>query len=126
MTIGQKIKHFRELRGMTQGDLAKAVGYKTRSSINKIENDESDLPQRKIALIANALEVAPAELLDDTGPALLGRESIDSLSLQEQQILKMFRSMTDEGKEYVFKTLLMASEAYGKKDHSIPDMENRA
>ena len=48
MTIGQRIKIRREELNMSQDDLAKKVGYKSRSSINKIELDLYSLKQSKI------------------------------------------------------------------------------
>ena len=43
MTIGERIQKRRTALGMTQEDLALALGYKSRSSINKIEKDERSL-----------------------------------------------------------------------------------
>ena len=37
MTIGQRVKIRREELGMSQEELAKKIGYKSKSSINKIE-----------------------------------------------------------------------------------------
>lgn len=48
---------------MSQDELARRLGYKSRSSINKIENDASGLPQTKIAAIANALKTTPAYIM---------------------------------------------------------------
>lgn len=39
MTIGQRIRTKREERGLTQDELAKMLGYKYRSSVNKIETE---------------------------------------------------------------------------------------
>ena len=58
MTIGQRIKIRREELNMSQDDLAKKVGYKSRSSINKIELDLYSLKQSKIKAIADALETS--------------------------------------------------------------------
>lgn len=63
MEIGEKIKMLRESRGMSQEELAKKAGYKSRSSINKIETDGRNLPQSKIAAIAKALDVTPTYLM---------------------------------------------------------------
>ena len=64
MTIGQKIRLYRESIGMSQDELAKLCGYRGRSSISRIEKDEADVPQKKIKLLANALLVTPGQLLD--------------------------------------------------------------
>lgn len=63
MEIGQRIKQRREELNMTQDELANKVGYKSRSSVNKIEIDGRGLPQKKIVAFANALETTPAYLM---------------------------------------------------------------
>lgn len=63
MKIGDRIKYRREQLGMSQDELARRLGYKSRSSINKIEKDASGLPQTKIAAIANVLETTPAYIM---------------------------------------------------------------
>ncbi len=55
--IGDKIKQRREQLGLSQDELAKELGYKSRSSINKIENNERSVPQNKIQLLASLLQV---------------------------------------------------------------------
>jgi len=49
--------------GLSQEELAKKVGYKSRSSINKVELGINDLPQSKIKEFAKALETTPAFLM---------------------------------------------------------------
>ena len=61
--IGDRIKERREFLKMSQDDLAKKLGYKSRSSINKIERDASGLPQSKIVAIAKALNTTPAYIM---------------------------------------------------------------
>ena len=63
MKIGDRIKNRREQLEMSQDELARRLGYKSRSSINKIENDASGLPQSKIAAIAAALQTTPAYIM---------------------------------------------------------------
>ena len=48
MTIGQRVKIRREELGMSQEELATKVGYKSKSSINKIELGFRVLTQSKI------------------------------------------------------------------------------
>ena len=48
---------------MTQQELAKKLGYKSTSTIAKIESGENDIPQAKIAAFAAALDTTPAELM---------------------------------------------------------------
>lgn len=60
--IGERIKQRRLELGLTQEELANKVGYKSRTSINKIELSRS-LPLKKIEIMANALETSPAYLM---------------------------------------------------------------
>lgn len=63
MDIGKRIKQRREELGLSQEDLARKVGYKSRSSVNKIETDGRGLPQSKIIAFAKALDTTPAYLM---------------------------------------------------------------
>lgn len=63
MTIGEKVKQAREAKGMTQEELAHALGYKSRSSVNKIETGDRDVPRNQIKKIAQILGVPPISLL---------------------------------------------------------------
>lgn len=62
-SIGENISKRRKALGLTQEELAERMGYKSKSSINKIEMGVNDLPQRKIAAFALALETSPAVLM---------------------------------------------------------------
>lgn len=61
--MGTIIKKRREQLGISQEQLANILGYKSRSSINKIELNHTDLPQSKIVALAKALRVTPAYLM---------------------------------------------------------------
>lgn len=62
-TIGERIKHRREQLGMTQDELAAAIGYKTRSAIARIESNGRELRQKKIKDIADALKTTPSYIM---------------------------------------------------------------
>lgn len=62
MTIGERVKAARERKGFTQDELAHKLGYKSRSSINKIEK-ERDIPRSMIVKLAEILDVTPAYLM---------------------------------------------------------------
>ncbi len=69
MDIGDKIKKLREEFNMSQEELAKKIGYTSRSSINKIEKDGRGIPSDKIVMLAKIFRVSPAYLMgweDDT------------------------------------------------------------
>lgn len=62
-TIGSRIRKRREELGLSQDELSKRLGYKSRSSINKIELDQRNLTQSKIKAIADALDTTPAYIM---------------------------------------------------------------
>lgn len=59
--LGKKIKTRREQLGLSQDDLAKMLGYKHKSSINKIELGAADVPRAKVPAFAKALGMTAAE-----------------------------------------------------------------
>lgn len=63
--MGAKIKKYRKQKGMTQGDLAAAAGFRDRSSIAQIENGINDISRDRFIKIAGALDVDVAVLLFD-------------------------------------------------------------
>lgn len=63
MSVGDNIKRRRfELR-MSQQELADAMGYKTRSTIAKIESGENDVSQKKLQRFADVLDTTVEALV---------------------------------------------------------------
>ena len=80
MTVGERIKQKRIDLGLSQDELAKKVGYKSRSSIQKIECAR-DLPLNKVGKMARALECSPSYLMgweDEAGERTLYGQLVDS------------------------------------------------
>ena len=61
----ERIKSRREELGLTTEELAQRMGYKTRSSITKIETGKADIPQSKVKAFARALQTTTAYLMGD-------------------------------------------------------------
>ena len=61
--IGKNIMKRRKEVGLTQEDLAYKLGYKSKSTINKIELGINDVSQSKVKKIAEALNTTPAYLM---------------------------------------------------------------
>ena len=53
--IGKRIRLRREELGITQEELAYRLGYKSKTTIAKIENGTNDIVQSKVLAFANAL-----------------------------------------------------------------------
>ncbi|MBO5589631.1 MAG: helix-turn-helix transcriptional regulator [Acidaminococcaceae bacterium] len=59
MKLYENIRARRIALKMTQQELAAKLGYKSTSTIAKIESGENDIPQSKIVAFARALETTP-------------------------------------------------------------------
>ena len=98
MDIGMRIKERREALGMSQSELARKVGYTSRTTINKIERDGRGISQDKIVAIAKALKVTPSYLMgweDEDVTLITGEQEIIlekffKLTPEHQQILSHF------------------------------------
>ena len=63
MDIGERIRIRREQLNMSQAELARKVGYSTRSTITRIEREGNGISQDKIVAIAKALKTTPSYLM---------------------------------------------------------------
>lgn len=84
MTIGDRIKQLREAKKMSQDELAQAVGYKSRSTVGKIELGKMDITQSSVVAIAKALGTTPGYLMgweDNLAPSA---ESLENLELAKK------------------------------------------
>lgn len=55
--IGRRIKYYREQKNLTQQELADIMGYKSKSTIGKIETGVNDINQSTAVKFAKALNV---------------------------------------------------------------------
>lgn len=97
MNIGTRIRLIREELEMSQDELAQLVGYKSRSSVNKIEMDGRGLPQERIVDFARALGVTPAYLMgwEDR------KETAPRIDLSLAKVLKASAGLNDTGRQMV-------------------------
>lgn len=63
MNIGDKIRKLREEKGLSQEELAQKMGYKSKTSIHKIEQGITDLPLSKVSEFANILNTTSSYLM---------------------------------------------------------------
>ena len=61
--FGLRVQKRRKEQNLTQEELAFKMGYKTKSSINKIEKGLADIPQGKIVQLAEILDTTPSFLM---------------------------------------------------------------
>lgn len=91
--INDRIKQRRLELNMSQDDLAKKTGYKTKSAISRIESGQRDLTQSQIEIFSKALDTTPS--------FLMGWENEESKhsSYSDERIIIPFSKLNDEGKE---------------------------
>ena len=61
--LGERIKALRLKFNLTQEELAKNLGYTSRSTINKIEKGLIDIPQSKVNQLSQIFNVSPLYLM---------------------------------------------------------------
>lgn len=61
--MGKRITKRRQEINMTMDELAHLMGYKHRSSIQKLESGENGLPQDRVEELAGYLQMDPTELV---------------------------------------------------------------
>lgn len=131
MELYNRIRQRREELNMTQDELAQAMGYKSRSSINKIELGKSDIPQSKIKSFAEALKTTPEYLmgLEEKTPNTLTEELLDTNTVDYEVLpldntskysarlssyIKKISKLTDDQKNII----------YGMIDNMVPPKNN--
>lgn len=93
--LSKRIKCRREELRMSQDELAKKLGYRSRSSINKIEKGENDVPQSKIMALAIALSTTPEHLMGWDSPKTVQPDFSDD----EKNLIEVYRSLNDSKRQ---------------------------
>ena len=90
--IGERIKQRRIELGLTQDELARLVGYKSRSAVNKIELNLRDLSSDKIVEFSRALKTTPLFLLGLEENEDVVSDSFEALFIERygRQIYELF------------------------------------
>lgn len=102
MSLYDRIRIRREALGMSQEELAFKLGYKSRSSINKIELGKADISQSKIKAFADALDTTVAYLMGWDEDAATHD---DILSKDESELLSRYRNLPENRKKAVLELL---------------------
>lgn len=96
---------------MSQDELARKLGYKSRSSINKIERDASGLPQNKIRSIAYALDTTPAYIMGWTDDDEKKPTADDGFSEKKKALIEFAQSVPEDKAELILKVIRSIVEA---------------
>ena len=98
MEIGERIKLRREELGMSQAELAKKVGYTSRSSIAKVETNANGMVQSKVIAFAKALQTTPAYLMGWEETTIKKNDTIADIILKlrsNEELLKIVKDICE-------------------------------
>ena len=104
-TIGSNISRIRKDLGLTQEELARLMGYKSKSTINKIELGINDIPQSKIVQFAEVLGTTPAELMGWSEDDKEDSPSEAELSEGEKMWMELYHRLSSETRELMIHTM---------------------
>lgn len=108
-TVGENILRMRKRLGLTQEELAKMMGYKSKSTINKIELGINDIPQSKIVQFADVLGTTPAHLMGWNDEEIeTNTPEEPKLSEGEKMLLDLFRQVPEDKQELVLQMISLA------------------
>lgn len=120
MCLYQRIKSRREELGLSQEELANKLGYKSRSTINKIESGVNDIPQSKIKAFADALNTTPGYLMGWSNEA----DNYKAISTDEKSLINTYNKLNDLGKreaiKRIFELTQISKYSTEEKDYLVP------
>lgn len=105
--FGERVRERRQQLGMSQEELAKRLGYTSRSTINKIENGTNDVVQTKVIDFANALDTSIAYLMAWDKSEVFRNELLPEANVTEKEVIKSLRKADRLTKQMVLQLLKM-------------------
>lgn len=121
--VGKRIKELRELKGLSQEELAKKVGYPSgRAMISQIESGRYKIPTHRLFAIADALDVSP-NVLHST------QDGLEDLNSENALILSKLNQLNEEGRKMVLEYVdfISSNPKYtAQKEISTPEKPKNA
>ncbi len=114
---GARIRDARKALGMTQGDLARAVGV-SRSAVAQWETDRAGQVRGNLSKIATVLRVSVAYLFDG------GQDQTAEIAAEgavEHALLRLFRACSDDDRAFLLRTAVRLAR---ESDKASPISDN--
>jgi transcriptional regulator with XRE-family HTH domain len=116
--VGDNIRMIREQQGYSMNALAKKAGI-AYATLNAIERSTKSPSIDTISLLSEALNIPISYLL--------GEKQESAFTAQEKKLVDDFRSLNQQGRDYVLQTMAMAVRIYlSRQSDSVSNVENRA
>lgn len=122
--INDRIKEMRVSRGLTLLEVSKRLGVE-EATMQRYESGQiKNIKHETVLALSDIFRCSPSYLMGwidtiEDAPAL---ESSSALTSDEAQFLSDYRNLSDQGREYMRQTMVMALHTY-KKDSFVPNME---
>lgn len=112
-TFGEIIRNRRKELDLTQAELAAKLGYRSSTTISRIEDGSRDVPQRQVLRIARALEMDPADLITlqreaasftiifDDGTEVLVEAGTKGTADSLQRIMSYYKALTEDQRKSI-------------------------
>lgn len=129
MTISKTIIELRSEQGLSQKQLADAIGV-SQSTIAKIEIDRNEATCSTLRKLASYFGVSSDYILgleDDFGVKINGLQQNRMLNSEERELIRLFRSLNAPMQNVALETLrlwagkLSGNDAPKMRDHDSPD-----
>lgn len=98
--IGLRIKTRRNDLGLTQEELAQRMGYKSKSTINKIEKCLNDVSQSNVVKFANVLQTTEAYLMGWTDDP--NRNLHEVISISKETMDNLLKTIPTSKHDYLY------------------------
>lgn len=103
MTIAERIRQRREELNLTQEELAKKVGYKSRASINKVELGKAGVSSEMLTKLAKALHTTETYLIgiEDGGADFTFAGYAYTFSKDDVEMIKKYGRASEADKKVI-------------------------
>ncbi len=101
--MGKKIRDIRVKKGISQLDLAKAIGLESHAAISDIENGKSNLKYNQLGKIADFFRISIEDMLNSkiiTSGTTQYRESKDMTPIEKAVSEKNMKGFLERVEEY--------------------------
>jgi len=106
MAIGKNIRHRREELGWTQQELADRMGYKSVSTITKIETGVNDITRSKVVDFARVLGTSVTYILGTSDvPTPTEDNELNNLSDAHKKLLDIIKKLNENEAEQILQVV---------------------
>lgn len=111
--LAKNLRFYRKKSGLTQVQLANLLGVKN-TAVSNWESGNNSIDIDTLLSACNVFGVTLNDMYGIYSPT--HTDSGSALSSDESRLLEIYRSLSDQGKEYILQTLNIAAQVYIKSD----------